>query len=673
MQSAPARRGTSKGNPAFSGQLKNLWAAVKTSCAAIPAANSLAKQLSPIPLIALLVFVLSRPHRGIVQASYIYLGRALADLDPNGVGRDLMFVHDGQFGFSLFRFVTKAMVGLFGLGAGAEILAIIASLAWFFAAAAVARQFASGAAVWAVVIFTALLPMSYGPPSTFGFAELLAIPRPFAEAFVLAGLAALAARRDALSLCCLVAAALLHPIMALAGFGVFLVVIGLEDKRWFWFCACAGTLLILGGALGLPLMDRLFAVCDPSLKSLLESRSPYLFPSLWPAESFPPLIVQATTIAIAAHLQQGRGRRILAAIIVVGLGGIAMAAIFGDWLSSLLIVQAQPWRMAWLMAAAGAMALGVCAVELWRHGPSGRMVLALLALGWSFNTQLGAAAPAAILALSLHFGAKRFALLLKPQYVLAAWIFTIVVAAIWNVRLVAYPWEFAVAAPTGYGNLELVLVRGILAFPVCALAAYFAIVKPRIGPLLSRGCAVLLLAGVWFWDPWPPAQRMMEDTSAPLGLMRLIDQRQGEVLWIDGRGEAWVVLGRPQWASPLQGGPIVFSPALAAKWKTRMQILMDLRLADRKSFAPWSAPESADPPRLSQEGVRQLCVREDAPAWIITPLEHGKEPPAGIEMKLWRLPEPQFKLTKGDGDYIWQRIDAYGVIPCAGQAHSQPH
>jgi hypothetical protein len=69
---------------------------------------------------------------------------------------------------------------------------------------------------------------------------------------------------------------------------------------------------------------------------------------------------------------------------------------------------------------------------------------------------------------------------------------------------------------------------------------------------------------------------------------------------------------------------------------------------------------------VSNEGVRQLCARNDAPAWIIAPLEHGSEPPAGIEMKLWELPDPQFRLTEGDGDYVWQRIDALGVIPCRG-------
>ena len=673
MQSEPVRRGESEGGTLAgpSARLKNPVITATKSWAAISLTAGLrAQDFSPIPLIAFLVFVLSRPYLGIVQDAYLYMGRALADLDPNGVGRDLMFVHDGQFGFSLFRYAANAMVWCSGPAAAAETLAIMAALGWFFAAAALARQFISGGAVWAVVIFAALLPVSYGAPYPFGFAELLAIPRPFAEALVLGGLAALAARRDAISLCCLMAAALLHPLMALAGFGVFLAVLGLEDKRWFLYCALAGALVILGGALGLPMLDRLFTAIDPSLRNFHELRSPFLFPSHWPIESFPPLIVQAMTIAIAAHFHQGRGRRILAAIILVGLGGIAIAAIFGDWLSSLLIVQAQPWRTAWLMSAAGAMALGLCAIELWPHGPSGRLVLALLVLCWSFNTQFAVVCAAAILALLLHFRAARFAPAIKPPLVLYTWIFTIIVATIWNVRLFAYPWQFAMAAPAGYGDPAFVLVKGFLALPLCALAAYFAIVRPRVAPLLQIGFTVLLLAAVVpFWDQRSPAQHMMEQNRPPPEITRLINQQKGEVLWIDGSAEAWFFLSLPQWASRLQGTPTIFSAALAAEWRSRTQFLMDLRLADRKSFARWSAPKSADPPRLSQEGVRQLCARNDAPAWIIAPLEQGKEPPAGIAMTLWQLPEPQYQLTKADDNYIWLRIDAFGVIACGNAPH----
>lgn len=151
--------------------------------------------------------------------------------------------------------------------------------------------------------------------------------------------------------------------------------------------AIGGALLVWAGGLGLPFVDRLFTAIDPSLRGLHETRSPFLFPSHWPIESFPPLLVQATTLAIAASFQKGRHQTILAAILLIGLSGIAVTAIFGDWLSSLLFVQAQPWRMAWLMAAAAAMALAVVSVELWRRGRSGRLVLAFLALCWSLNTQ----------------------------------------------------------------------------------------------------------------------------------------------------------------------------------------------------------------------------------------------------------------------------------------------
>ncbi|HUB63070.1 MAG TPA: hypothetical protein VL996_01230 [Methylocella sp.] len=654
----------------LSGGRRTLQIMAKRSKTAFRAAVTLAKADALVPGIVFLVFVLSRPYWGIVQDAHIYMGRALADLDPNGVGRDLMYIHDGQFGFSLFRWAAAAMVKCFGLGTAAKTLTILAAFAWFFGIRAFARQFASGATVWVAVLFAVLLPNAYGAPYPLGFAELIAIPRPFSEALVFAALATLAANRDAISIAFIAAAALLHPIMAMAGMGVWLTVRCVEDQRWVWLCALVGILLLVAGMQGLPLADRLFITINPSLRSLHEMRSPFLFPGLWPAESFPPLIVQATTLAIAAHVQQGRRRTILAAIMAVGLGGIVISAIFGDWLSSLLVVQAQLWRMAWLMAAVAAMALGVASVELWREGQNGRLVLAFLVLCWSFNTQFAVAGPAAILALLLHFRAGRFAPAIKTPVVLATWILTIAVATIWKVRLLAYHWHFFMRAPAGQGNFELLLVRGYLVLPLCMLAVYFAIAKPRLGWFLQGGVAALLLAAVFgLWDHRPPLQRLVEENQRPPEFMRLIDQRQGEVYWMDGQIEAWFILGRPQWASPLQGGPIIFSPVLAAEWRRRMQILMNLKLADQKSFTPWAAPASADVPRLSQDGVRRLCAQSDAPAFVIAPLEHGKEAPGGLDMKVWPLPQPQFLLTKADRDFIWRKIDAYGVIACGNTPH----
>jgi hypothetical protein len=652
---------------AQTGQKPPLLEGTKTSIAS--ALRTTGQTSWAIPLLALGVFLLSRPYPGIMQDGYIYIGRGLADLDPNGVGRDMMFVHDGQFGFSGYRLIALALVALLGPALASKALVFAGELAWICAAAFFARRLASGGATWAVLIFAALLPASYGAPYTLGFAEPFAVPRPFSEAFVLASLAALACGRNGLSLCCLIAAGSIHPVMSLPGFAVYLAVLAAENKRWLFFSALGLAVLIIGSAAGLPMLDRLFTSVDPSFRGLFESRSPFLFPSLWPIKSFPPLIVDAATIAIAAHLQQARVRRILSATILVGFCGVAVSVIFGDWLSSLLIVQLQPWRAVWLMSAMGAMALGVCALKLWPRGAGGRIVLALLVLSWSFITQLSVAPVAAILALYLHFGEGRFEALLKARFVPGIWVFTLAVSAIWQLRLFAHPWQFSVDAPAGYGNPILTLVAYLFPLPICSLAAYFAIVRPRIFPWLQSGFALLLAAlAVFVWDYRSPDQRMLETSLPPTDIRELINQQKGEVLWIDGTIEAWFMLGRPQWASPLQGGPIIFSPDLASKWRSRMQALMSLRLADQKSFAPWSEPERATRPVLSSASVRRLCARADAPAWIIAPLYRGEEPPAGIEITRWRLPEGEFRLSKGDGEYMFEKIDAYGVIPCAGRA-----
>jgi hypothetical protein len=160
-----------------------------------------------------------------------------------------------------------------------------------------------------------------------------------------------------------------------------------------------------------------------------------------------------------------------------------VTAIFGDWLSSLLIVQAQPWRMAWLMATAAATALGATSVWFWhfwcfagRSTPNSRSLV--LPLSWR---------------LSCIFRSARFAPPVKPPLVLSTWIFTIAVAAIWKARLLAYPWHFFMEAPAGHSNFELLIIRGYLVLPISALAVYFAIAKPRISPLAQGGAAALLL------------------------------------------------------------------------------------------------------------------------------------------------------------------------------------
>ena len=172
--------------------------------------------------------------------------------------------------------------------------------------------------MWAVVIFAVLLPNAYGAPYPFRICRTQSHSTPrFRRGNSRAGGARYALcgkTRNCLRLLSRRGGALASDHGASQGLASLLPSLGLEDKRWLWFCACAvRTVSILAGApLGLPLMDRLFIAIDPSLRSLNEDlATPFCFPSRWPIRSFPPLIVQTATIAIAAHLQQGRARRSL--------------------------------------------------------------------------------------------------------------------------------------------------------------------------------------------------------------------------------------------------------------------------------------------------------------------------------------------------------------------------
>src|SRR4051794_9331806 len=208
-----------------------------------------------VPLIfCAALWAIGHPYPGIVGDAHIYVGRALADLDPSGVGRDMMFVHDGQFGFSLFPLVMRALVARLGPGFAAEAISAAGCLCWFAAALALAAQVAKGRAMWLVLVFVCVLPHGYGH-NLFVSAEALAVPRPFAEAAVLASLASLLAGRPALAMGFALLGFAAHPIMALPGF----VVIGamyLRDWRFIAAAALIFTLCIGFGLAGVPPFDR---------------------------------------------------------------------------------------------------------------------------------------------------------------------------------------------------------------------------------------------------------------------------------------------------------------------------------------------------------------------------------------------------------------------------------
>jgi hypothetical protein len=457
--------------------------------------------------------------------------------------------------------------------------------------------------------------------------------------------------------------------MALAGWGVFAIVLSYEDRRWTMAFVGAAFLALAGGAIGLPLLHRLFMVMAPDLKALAASRSPHLFPTLWPIEFVGPMLAEAASLLIAASFFTGRRRLILIAVLLAGIGGIAVQAIFADYLSVLLVIQAQLWRLAWITAAVGGAALAFCALTFWRDGPPSHTVLALLVLAWLAADEPLAAGTFACAAVAVHFYGRRVKLLLTWNAAAFCWGVACILALGLNAHYLAGYADFIAGLPTkALEGSHYFWVDRCVAFPILGAILFlsFSQKSRATGTILVVITLSLCALAFRLWDDRTPFQKMIDAGKHPPGLMQTIASRTGAVLWLDGMSEAWYLTGRSQWATPEQGIATIFSPALAHEWQSRMKFLVHERLAEKQVLKDHSSSSATDMPYLTKANVTALCARPDAPAWIVAPIYKDTIIPPGFKTHEWRLPQPNYKMTDEQSFYAWHRIDAYAILACAG-------
>jgi hypothetical protein len=111
---------------------------------------------------ALGLFLLSHPYWGIVHDAELYVGRAVADADPGGLGRDIFFEHEGQSAFSIYPRLSGAFLSVLGPSSGALILTLVGLCAWLAALGAFAGRLARGHLLWACVVTASVVPSYYG-------------------------------------------------------------------------------------------------------------------------------------------------------------------------------------------------------------------------------------------------------------------------------------------------------------------------------------------------------------------------------------------------------------------------------------------------------------------------------------------------------------------------------
>lgn len=603
-----------------------------------------------------------RPYYGFKHDALIYMGRGLADLDPGGVGRDIMFQFDGQSKFSVFSHIVDALLAPLGLGAAAKLLAASGLALWFAALVALARRLAEGVALAGLMLLVACCDGAYGDSGVFHFAESFATPRPFAEAFVLAGLAARLAERRGVAWTLLALAAVLHPIMAAPGAVVALLLECARDQRWrsaLHVVAALAAAVIVAGAL----LDPPFAPLDAQWMEIVRRRCPYLFVSDWPVAAFAAIVRQFAALALGAALVPEPARRLFVCAIAAAVIGLAASLLLGDALHLRLAVQAQGWRALWLAAALAPLALGVATPALWRAGAQGRIVLALAAAGWMLRDAPESAALSLLAPIAWRWRA-RWADVSPRLFERLAWALCGVAGAATSGASLWFARSYLVDAPPGQAAVSAMLAAGAPLF-VPVFAAGLALLVGAMRPKTSHfgGAAIVLSALAAFsWSDEAPYDRAIASTVHPPELEAIVSARAGEVLWINDNAAPWAWLGRANWAARVQGAGVVFSRPLAFAWRARMDALREIGWVFDTASTP-SVESMVDFPSFDRPSLERLCGRADAPAWIVGAVERPAAP-AGLDARIWSGPRHYFLRMTAEG-LNWSPIEHYAILDCA--------
>lgn len=608
------------------------------------------------------LFLMARPYQGIIHDSLLYVGRALANLDPQGLGRDISFATDGQSAYSLYPGALTLLTARFGPGLAAMIATALGLTLWLVAMVSLVRSLVPAHAHFAALAFVATVPGTYDCFEIFRFGESFATPRTIGEAGVLFGLAALASGRRWLGLALMLVAALIHPIMAAPGLAVWLVLRCVSDRRWSAMVAGIAAVLLCAATLGVPLAERLFATFDPAWREAIDVDG-YLFPSQWPAVAWQRLAVNAVTIALGIHVLRGPGRPILAAILFVGLAGVLVTWLVGDKAGIVLVVQAQPWRALWLVALAAALVLPLVARDLWSRGPAARAALAMLALAW-IEPSLGISAIAAGAVLLIV--AERRTDAVGPHLAVAAGLVSAAITLVVSYVYARSLFDLVIAMPPGGHAPHTVIWRTQLQMPIgIAIVGWFAAGGKRLAiPAIVAGALLVFATGVAMLDDRTEGTASLDRGVPDPALTRLLPPEPEDILVLEETKMSWFLFGRRNWASRVQSAGMVFSRPLAVTWFDRMQKLARWKLGYGPDQASWNGPIDRGELRPSVTDLKAVCGEPMGPSMLIVPLPGPVVLPSGLDHAVWTLPRPFISLS-GPPSRPWRTIDRFAAIDCA--------
>lgn len=525
--------------------------------------------LVAMSLLVMAAWLLQHPYAGINHDSTLYTLFALAKLHPHTLDNDIFLRFGSQDRYTLFTPLYAAAINLLGLEHAAALLTLVSQMALAFCAWLLARCFMPPLAATLGVALMVVVPGEYGAGDTFHYLEPFLTPRLPTEVLVLAALVAALTRRYWTAAVCIMAAMLLHPIMAAAGAAMLILTFVAPLRPKFTLVA---AVVMFVGSLAIVVAIAPIGRLDNEWLLIVLNSSHYLFISTWTVADWSrvavPLGILATGwLTATAPLL----RRLCGGILITVACGLVITIGFCDMLHVSIFIDLQSWRWLWLANVLAFILTPAIGPDCWRHGASSRIAVILLASAWSFR---GTAPPLYIVPAALACAAvpKSWSnhMYWRPVS-FGAWALLALVVGNDLIDRLSYLPAGDLAAAAFPQKVRAICANGVI--PGALMIGALLLLRRSastawnvlIAVLAALACGALVPLG---WESWT-GTHYTPALVDKFSQWRAEIPAHAEVIWPDTPIGAWYLLQRPSYWSAQQVAGDIFSRDKAAAMRRR--------------------------------------------------------------------------------------------------------
>lgn len=579
-----------------------------------------------LPVLLATLFLLTHPYRGIWHDAILYTVQALHDANPEHFRHDLFFAFGSQDDWTLYGKFYQRLIAAIGIRASNLLGLLTAQALWWSGMWRVSKRFVPAPWNWICLLLVASMPADYGDDFFLSYDDLFLSARLPAEALSLWAFSFVLERRNIAAVMTASIALVIHPLIGAAGFAI--VLIGMTP-RVPWWRIFAATLPVF--AITQFLTPPSFAIhpFDAEWLRAVRPEVSFLFPSEWEISSWSKACWVIAVPLILAATETAERRVIWRGLALLGVAGVSVFALAGIAGHDAFWIQAQPWRLLWLLTVMQWVAVTTLLYREWNNRPALIWLLAIcwlaLELGGGGFGALGIAALAQVERFMKARGkpTEFFGKLTLP-YKASLFIATLGAAVLGilfqvlyhRVRTAYWPDNLIVNWPW----LETVAHTRLMALLVGTLSAAY-LLRDRFPPaVLYLVLLVLSSYALLNIDQRSPTMKVMEaNLDAPQRAPFAGDVAPGQMVYWDGPPDEiaypWLLMKTSSYFSSAQAAGIIFHR------ETTFEALHRLSTIDQDNHTTLSGRTRANSPRLftetrlfkplTRDGIIRVCRAPD--------------------------------------------------------------